>query len=807
MRDFRTRLSAFFSPPVFPNDSEKTRRAFVLNVLLLTLTGIQALGGAISYLFFFQEKTSSILTYFLGLTVLATGWVLLRARKVALACWLVLILYWLVITLRMVAGGGIASYDLMFHISGTILAGLLTGLNGIILYVSMTVLSIISMAAATEFGVDLPRLFTYPPGAIFVLFLVNIGFTVVPILITMDYLAKSIKRANQDLEERKSAENLARQRATEMEMLYQVGMDFSKSRNIETLLESIYTRINSVFPINTFFIAFYDEATNMVRFPLFLNNNERVTTPPRHIHERPGLTGHIIKNRSLLYIPDVFDPAVQKEYDIVMMAPSSTASFLGIPLMSEGRVLGVMSVQARVAHAYTLEQIRLFETLSIQVASGLERALLLEQLQKELNERLEAQTRLREERDNLSLRHVMMEKVIEMGKAIAQETDLRHCLRVAHQSIQKGLGFDRVGLFLYNAESETILGAYGTDREGNIQDNFNYKDSAAADSAWKISIKDPMGISVVENYQELHNIPEDSEMYGVREHVTLAAWASGKPLALIAVDNVRTQRKITPEQLEALRLLAGYIGLSIENAQLNAELEQRVRERTAQLEGAIAELESFSYSVAHDLRAPLRGMRGFSQIILEEEGEKLPETAREKLGRIQTSAQTMGELIDALLDFSRLTRSGLTRTNTDLGRIAAEITARLAHENPARNVEVRIANNLEASADEGLVRILLNNLLENAWKFTSKTKHAQIIVDKKVEPGKTVFYVRDNGAGFNMEYIGKLFGAFQRLHRPDEFPGHGAGLAVAQRIIQKHGGRIWGQGQPDQGATFYFTLE
>lgn len=627
-----------------------------------------------------------------------------------------------------------------------------------------------------------------------------------PVLVTLNYLAKTIKHTSHNLDERKTAEQLAQQRANEMEMLYRISVDSSKSRDLNSLLQSIYTSISAVFQINTFFIAIYDENTGLVSFPLFVNNDNLVTVETRSIHYKPGLTGHIIKNRCLLYLPDINDPQVQQEYDIVILAPSVTASFLGIPLISEECIIGVMSVQSSYQNAYTPEQVRLFETLSTQVTNGIKRALLLEQLQQELNERQKAEASLRDERDNLRQRQVMIEKVLEMGKLIAQETDLNACLRMAHQSIQKGLDFDRVGLFLYNATDQSIQGTYGTDRAGNLHHNFNYKDTVDPDSAWQVSLKDPKGISVEENYQERHQHPEQSEMYGVREHVTLAAWAGEKPLALIAVDNVITQRKVTPEQLEALRLLAGYIGLSIKNAQLNAELEQRVRERTTQLEVAMTELESFSYSVAHDLRAPLRGMRGFSQIILEEDGHNLSEDVRGKLQRIHTAAQTMGELIDALLNFSRLTRAQLTRTNVNLGKIATAYLLNLSKETPHRNVQVEIEDGLLAEADESLVRILLSNLLDNAWKFTSKTQHAQITFGKKVVDGETIFFIRDNGAGFNMDYVGKLFGAFQRLHRPDEFPGHGAGLAVVQRIVQKHGGRIWAEGQPGQGATFYFTL-
>ena len=240
--------------------------------------------------------------------------------------------------------------------------------------------------------------------------------------------------------------------------------------------------------------------------------------------------------------------------------------------------------------------------------------------------------------------------------------------------------------------------------------------------------------------------------------------------------------------------------------ELNAALERRVSERTTQLQTANKELEAFSYSVSHDLRAPLRSIDAFSQLVREDYEDKLDEQGKKYLGIVGESSRKMGQLIDDLLHLSRVTRSEMRRHPVDLSVMARQIIDGLRQAESQREVETVIAPNLHTEGDERLLRIALENLLGNAWKFTAKQPHARIEVGSEIQEGETVFFVRDNGAGFDMAYADKLFGAFQRLHSTTEFPGHGIGLATVQRIINRHGGRIWANAAVNQGATFYFTL-
>jgi signal transduction histidine kinase len=241
--------------------------------------------------------------------------------------------------------------------------------------------------------------------------------------------------------------------------------------------------------------------------------------------------------------------------------------------------------------------------------------------------------------------------------------------------------------------------------------------------------------------------------------------------------------------------------------QLNEELEARVARRTAQLEETNRQLEAFSYSVSHDLRAPLRAIDGFGQALVEDYADKADEGMRRYLDRIRAATLRMSQLIEDLLALAQISRAQISPKDVDLSEMARQVFSELASRDPDRKVEIVVWDGIVARADPRLIRIVLENLLGNAWKFTSKNPGARIEFGVLRDAGKATFHVHDNGAGFDMAYANKLFTAFQRLHAAKEFPGTGIGLATVQRIIVKHGGRLWAHSAPGQGATFYFTLE
>jgi light-regulated signal transduction histidine kinase (bacteriophytochrome) len=229
--------------------------------------------------------------------------------------------------------------------------------------------------------------------------------------------------------------------------------------------------------------------------------------------------------------------------------------------------------------------------------------------------------------------------------------------------------------------------------------------------------------------------------------------------------------------------------------------------RNTELTTINKELESFSYCVSHDLRAPLRAIDGFSLALLEDHGDKLPDDGKAQLSRIRVATGRMGRLIDDMLRLARIARSEIVRDDIDISRLAREIVAQLRSSEPTRQVDIDIAPNLTVSGDRQLLRAMLENLIGNAWKFTSKRSDAHIEFGVIDRGSGLTYFVRDNGAGFDEQYADKLFGVFQRLHSDEEFSGTGVGLAATQRVVNKHGGRIWAEGAVDRGATFYFVLQ
>lgn len=238
---------------------------------------------------------------------------------------------------------------------------------------------------------------------------------------------------------------------------------------------------------------------------------------------------------------------------------------------------------------------------------------------------------------------------------------------------------------------------------------------------------------------------------------------------------------------------------------LNAGLEQQVARRTAELEAANRDLEAFTYAVAHDLRAPLRHIHGFSDLLQRDSESMLSASGRHSLDSIRTGTLRMEKLLEALLDLSRFGRQSLQRREVDLSKLVGQVIDDLAPDLKGRNIDWKVSQLPKVRCDFALMKIVLANLLSNAVKFTRRRAAATIEIGQTRAGGARVLFVRDNGAGFDMRYAGKLFGVFQRLHRAQDFEGTGVGLATVQRILQKHGGRIWAEAEPGKGATFYFT--
>jgi light-regulated signal transduction histidine kinase (bacteriophytochrome) len=254
-------------------------------------------------------------------------------------------------------------------------------------------------------------------------------------------------------------------------------------------------------------------------------------------------------------------------------------------------------------------------------------------------------------------------------------------------------------------------------------------------------------------------------------------------------------------------MLADAGATALENVRSHAALERELRESKRDLTMVTKELEAFSYSVSHDLRGPLRSVSGFGKLLAKDYEHRLDDAGKNFLAYVTDGTLRISSLVDALLELSRVARAPLERSEVDLSALAAEVVAELRQRDPSRRCEVSIQPGLRAESDSRLMRVLLENLLGNAWKFTSRRADAHIRFGSTPEAGHDIFYVRDDGAGFEMAYADKLFTPFQRQHRQDEFEGAGVGLATVQRIVMRHGGRVWAEAVEGEGATFFFTLE
>lgn len=344
---------------------------------------------------------------------------------------------------------------------------------------------------------------------------------------------------------------------------------------------------------------------------------------------------------------------------------------------------------------------------------------------------------------------------------------------------------DRAGVIqLVNSQTEKMFGyprdeIVGLPIETLVPKRFRKKHVGHREGYYVDAPVRPMGVGL-----DLYGLRKNNSEFPVE--ISLSPLEMDGNLLVSAVVRDVTYRKKNEEDIK----------------KLNSDLQQHA----AQLEAANKELESFSYSVSHDLRAPLRSIDGFSQALLEDYGETLPPQGRNYLERVRSAAQRMAVLIDDLLALSRVTRTPLQPRFINLSQIAGEIAASLQESQPERKAVITIMPDLMVEGDPRLMRIVFDNLLGNAWKFTSKQEHTSIEFGQKSRTKERIFFVRDNGAGFDMAYADKLFGVFQRLHSVSEYPGTGIGLATVHRIITIHGGRIWADSREGKGATFYFTI-
>jgi len=466
-----------------------------------------------------------------------------------------------------------------------------------------------------------------------------------------------------------------------------------------------------------------------------------------------SMIGWCIANRQARIALDVGEEAVRFNNPLL----PDTRSELALPLTSRGEVLGALTIQSNKQAAFSQEDIATFETMADLLANAILNARLYDQVQRELEERKRAE-------DTVRQLNVELEARVRRRTAALKASEEKF-RALAENNPSQIARYDRDGRYLYvnhigqsdRLRPENVIGKTLREVFGN-HPSIDFAEQ-----------------KICQVFDSGEPVKTEYEINGFVGHLSLAPEfdPQGNVVSVISTTLDITERKKIEEELHA----------------------------------ANRELEAFSYSVSHDLRAPLRAIDGFTRILMDDFASQIPEDGLVFLNRTRQAAKNMGQLIDDLLRLSRITRAELRSQPVDICALAQEIFEQLSLQEPGRSVKFEAARGLKVTGDERLLRVVLENLLNNAWKFTIKTPAPVIKVGKKKIKGKQVFYVNDNGVGFDMNYADKLFGAFQRLHSTEEFPGTGIGLAIVQRIIHRHGGQVWAESRPGEGTTFYFTLD
>ncbi|HEY2774356.1 MAG TPA: PAS domain S-box protein [Candidatus Binatia bacterium] len=549
-------------------------------------------------------------------------------------------------------------------------------------------------------------------------------------------------------------------RAHDLAALHEALRDLSLLTDVPTLLQTLLERVVALLESSSASVFLHDEASR--EMVVAATRHGSLTAGTRFaLHH--GLTGRVAATGRPLLVDDY----QTWEHRLPELASHGVHAVLLVPMTTGGRLVGALGVgEYTTGRKYDQDDAHLLSLFAAHAAASLRSVQLLEATLRHAGEL---------ERDNERRR-------------VAEEA-LRHS-EERYRSLVEDMNdviytFDETGRFTYiSPVVEQMTGHKPEELFGRSFTDFVHPDDRpfliASLSRVLERRREPIEFRIFARDGQLRWCRSSS-----RRHV-VGGVAVGITGCLTDVTEVRSAHD--------------------EIRRLNEALEQRVHERTAELAAANKELEAFGYSVSHDLRGPLRVIEGFSQLLTDEFGDLLGEKGVQYLESVRGSTRRMAQLIQDLLNLSRVTRNAIERRPVDLASIATSIVGELRRAEPARDVDFEITQDLGASGDPSMLRMVVENLLGNSWKYTSRHPSARIEFGSRRERGEVVFFVQDDGAGFDMKYADKLFLPFQRLHLPGEFDGTGVGLAIVDRIVRRHGGRVWADGQVEAGATIFFTL-
>ncbi len=611
----------------------------------------------------------------------------------------------------------------------------------------------------------------------------------------------------QDITERKQAEQKIAQTARQLSILNEIGRAVSELNNLDTVLEIIRQQLEKIVAFDLYSVRVFED-DHTVRYLAVYESGRYWPEPVSQL--MPGTHAYKVfeTGESILHLltEEELDAYRRGPYPRIGDHNKMTASLIFVPLKKAGKTIGALSVQRHAMNAYTQEDLKLVEAVAIQVSIAIENARLFTNLQKELAERTEAEELT--VRVNFELQRRIQElyalnAAAQAGASAKNEDDL---LEAVVETLHKSLYPDIVGVGLWDADAGLIRTHARAYRGVPAHIGLSAVRPGEGVVGIVAATRKPYR---VQNADDPNYRPLDPE---IRSELCVPILAGDRLLGVLNVES-RHPNAFSDADENLLFTLAGQLASALERLRaeqklraINAELERRVALRTAELEHANRELEAFSYTVSHDLRAPLRAINSYTHIIKDDFSAGLEPEGVGFLDKVIAASLRMTRLIDDLLAFSRTSRQTLNKKVVDMRAVVRQVIEVLSPEIWSRKVEWVVSDLPPAQADPALIQQVYANLIGNAVKYTGKREQARIEIGHFTQDGSVVYFVRDNGAGFDMQYADKLFGVFQRLHHEDEFQGTGIGLATVKRIIERHGGRIWFESEVDKGATFYFTL-
>lgn len=610
-----------------------------------------------------------------------------------------------------------------------------------------------------------------------------------------------------ELEEQKHAEESEQRRRVMLEKIIKLGQYVGEVQDLRTTLQRIWQSVRQDLNFDRLGIYLYDPERNSMDGTYGTSaQGEMVEEWDIHI----SLTDETVETISFIdVLQNVNGLYITRDYESEHNVPeghimSGVKDYAAVAARSGDIPVAVICVDNVISNRpiadEQLEALRLFAGYA---GLAIENARLNDTLENKLD--IQKQAEHQETR-----RREMLEKVVQLGKQVTEVSDLNTTLERIWHGVHDVLEFDRLAIFLYDQESHSVHGTLGTNDQGEIVEEWDYSRSLSQEkpTSFTRALEQPDGVFFTQNFGVEFNIPVGHEMYRVKDFAAVTAWGGDKPVAIIVVDNFPSQRPITKEQLEALRLFAGYAGLAIENARLNSALQAELVHRKTlieELEAKNAELERFTYTVSHDLKSPLVTITGFLGYLKKDALEGNQEKIKSDMDRITKSAEKMQALLNDLLELSRVGRLMNAPEKISFEEIVQDALENVRGQLEANKVKVEVQPELPTvHVDKIRLIEVVQNLIDNASKFTRGQENPKIEIGTTDQAGITIFFVRDNGIGIQPEFQERIFGLFNKLDQ--NVDGTGIGLTLVKRIIEVHGGKIWVESELGKGATFYFTL-